>query len=158
MDDYLSAPGEVRSPFLAGWASALPLIWQMLLAPSDEADAALRNQLQDYYSGPHWHHLGDAAAPGAEEPAAAAAIYATESYCHRNAQSASSGALTLVSAAGAKADALSGKDLMSPEAEAREILFEQKELDRLNAALAVLEREGVTQESLKELRAIFALD
>jgi hypothetical protein len=156
MDAQISASEEQRSEFAVGWAPSLSLIWQQLVTPSVEADKVLRDRLKAYYSGPYSYKLGDEALPGADEDVAAAAIYANEAYCLHSAKSAACGALSLVEAACLKADELNG-DLMSPEAEAREVLFEQKEIDRLTAALVVLEREGATQASLEELRRIFEI-
>ena len=46
---------------------------------------------------------------------------------------------------------------MSHEAEERRVQAEQEELDRISAGLEILEQEGVTQASIKELRKIFGI-
>lgn len=156
MDDHLNEPEERRRQFTVGWAPALSLIWQLVLAPNPEADKALRSQLEGYYSGPYCHELGDDALPGADEDAAAAAIYAVEAYCRRKAKSAASSVLRMVNAADRRVEALL-EDPMSHEAEERRVQAEQEELDRISAGLEILEQEGVTQASIKELRKIFGI-
>jgi hypothetical protein len=157
MDKHLSLPEDQRNTFIIGWIPVLALLWQSQPGDSTEVDRALRDRMQQYLSGPYSHHLADEALPGSDENAAAAAIYATEAYCNQSATSACAAAQRLVDAAAQAADELSDDDLMSAEAEARRVRFERVEIRRLNAAVAVLEREGITEASLRELRGIFAL-
>jgi hypothetical protein len=156
MDEHMNAPEGLRNAFAVGWAPALSLVWQILVSQNAEADRPLRDRLEEYYSGPYCHELGDEALPGADEDAAAAAIYTVEAYCRRNARSAASAALLLLSAADARADPFVD-DPMSTQAEEIRVRFEQEEVDRLTSGLALLEREGVTRASLEELCRIFEI-
>lgn len=156
MDDQRSLPEEQQNEFVISWAPALALTWRTLLSPTPEIDRALRDLLDEYYSGPYCHELEDEALPGADEDAAAAAIYAVEAHCRQSAKSACSGALRLLTAADMRMEPFI-KDRKAPETEDLRVQAEQEEIDRLNAALDILEREGVTDSSVEELRLVFGI-
>jgi hypothetical protein len=156
MDDQTKEPEDQQSEFVLGWAHALPLIWQALESPAPAVDKALRERLEEYYSGPYFHELGDEALPGADEDAASAAIYAIEAYCHQTAKPAVCAAFRLVGAADRTVESFIA-DPMSPDTEERRVQAEQKEVDRLNSGLTLLEEQGITIASLEELRRIFEI-
>jgi hypothetical protein len=155
MDEHLKLPEENRDAFILGWRPVLDLLWKLLSGASPDADKALRERMEQYFSGPYSYHLADKALPGSDENAAAAAIYAAEAYCNQSASSACAAAQRLVDAASQNADRLSD-DPMSTEAKAMRIRFERGEIRRLGEAVAVLEGRGVTEGSLGELHAILA--
>ena len=155
MDEYLGLPEENRNSFILGWRLVLELLWKLLSGESPDADKELRQRMEQYFSGPYSYLLADDALPGSDENAAAAAIYAAEAYCNQSATSACAAAQRLVDAASQNADRRSD-DPMSTEAKAMRIRFELEEIRRIAGAVAVLERQGITDGSLGELHAIFA--
>lgn len=160
MKEHLVALEDQTSTFTVGWAPYLDLIWRVLSSPSEVLDRDIRDKLDDYYSGPFCHELGEDALDGADEDAAAAAIYAVEAYCQGTAKSATSGTLRLLSAADMKAALViknRNLDLMSPEAEEIEVEAEDAELKRIEGGLEILEQQGVTPASIKELHRNFGI-
>jgi len=159
MARYLSTSGTAGSAFVAGWSTALSTLWDALALPTPGRKRALEKYLEDYYCGPYCHELGSSALPGADEDAAAAAIYALEAYCNQNKDSGLAAARRLVDAADQAADAqteASGEDLMSEDAQLRRDRFARREIDRINSAVDVLDSAGVTSASLQGLRGVFA--
>ena len=154
MSRYLALPLRHKSDLVLSWNEAVSNILTTLRERTPKLERFLADKLDDYYSGPYCHELGEQALPGADEDAASAAIFAVIAYTQSSTEAACSGALQVLLEAGGRADTLSqerGEDLMSETAERRRRELQQIEIDWLNSVLTLVEREGVTVDSLSEL-------
>jgi hypothetical protein len=160
MDVYLERSHQ-KNPFVAGWAPTLALLSRSLTDSTHDEIGILRSRLREYYASPYCHTLGPRALLGADEHAAAASIYALEAYCGGTAGAASAAALRLIEWADQCADLrteMLGGDLMSEAAAATRNAASMVELNRLERALNVIKRYGVTQESVAALNCVFSVD
>ena len=159
MNHHLSLPAAERDPFIVALAPDLDKLWQALLAPSSEADEALRKLLKKRKSEPYANQTGKNGWPRGDDHPFAATINALEACCLIQDKYAVGAAMRLIDAASDMAGPISkslGEDLMSRKAEARSQAFARPEFNRVSSAIVLLEREGVTTKSLSKLRKIFA--
>jgi hypothetical protein len=99
MDHHLNLPATDRDPFIAALAPDLDKLRGALLAPSADADKALRRLLKKHRSESYADQIGKNDWPRGDDHVFAAAMNALEAYCHRDAESGSSAAMRLIDAA-----------------------------------------------------------
>ena len=158
MNHHLSLPKAERDPFIVALAPDLAMLWEMLSVPTSKADAALRKLLKKHSSEPYADQIGKNGWPRGDDHPFAAAMNALQAYCLLDAKFGVGSAMRLIEAASDMAGPISerlGEDLMSPKAEARCQAFARPEINRVTAAIGLMEREGVTAGVLKKLRKIF---
>jgi len=157
MREHLELPEHLRMDFTVTWANVVSMLWEDVASSSEHVKRVLDTKIQEYYSGPYCHELAEDALPGAEEDAAAAAIYAAEAYCTGNAKHAVCAAMQLLTDAEARANQItpaSGEHETARESDARIFRFQQIELSRLNRIVSLLEMEGLPR-AMSLIRQIF---
>lgn len=159
MNNHLSLPAAQRDPFILALAPDLDKLWEAISAPSPKSDAALRKLLKKHNSEPYAGQIGKNGWPRGDDHPFAAATYALKAYCLLDAKFGVGGAMRLIDAASDMAGSISeglGEDLMSHKAKLRRKAAARPELNRVTAAIGLMERDGVTARSLNNLRRIFA--
>jgi len=153
------AEAEQR-PYTLEWADAPDLAWSVVLANDRQAFESLRGKLEVFRQSPFNHCDGQDGPDDADDDAVAACIYTAEALCEANEESAYWAAHRLVDWAFASASDIleSGGVHVGPAAEFIEGLSHplvQRELRRLLEAVQLLDREGLSASTAKELRALF---
>jgi hypothetical protein len=153
MDHYLLQPEDQRSRFVARWAEMMPLLWKTVSHPSAELKRTLKSKLIENTD----ESLGREYAMDAyryEEDAGNACICSIEAYCGDR-MGVAAAASQLLTHAQSRAQTIAmeiGEDRMSANAQSRVLRFQRVELDRLENAISLLEREGFSTTLLPQLR------
>ena len=152
IDHYLLQPENRRSTFVAHWAEIMPLLWEAVSQPSVELKRTLEMKLIEYIETLKQKYPTDAYRY--EEDAGNACICAIEAYCghHKAVAATASQLLTHAQSRAQRTATEMGEDRMSPGAQARIVRFQHIELDRLERAISLLEREGFSDAALPQLR------
>jgi hypothetical protein len=156
MDDYFLQPKNQRSSFVAHWAEMMPVVWSMVLHPSPERQQTLKRVLKEYVDSDLGQESSDVGQPQFERDAGYACIGAIEAYCG-NPKAVAAAASELLADAQRRAQTISteiGEDRMSTNGETRVLRFQQMELDRLDNAVSLLEREGFSVGVLPQLKEL----
>jgi hypothetical protein len=155
MNGYIAQSADNQNPFVTSWGSTLILIWKAIEAPSVNLAAELSKRNKEYMSGPYCHELGSKALPGIDENAAAASFYALNAFLTGNPNDAAAAVSRVIDDADVRADReteMAGDDLMSESADRRRDDAADAEIVRLNAAVGVLERQGVSETTVATIR------
>ncbi|MBL8219400.1 MAG: hypothetical protein JNL62_09225 [Bryobacterales bacterium] len=158
MRNHLDLPESLQIDFVLTWSDVVSMLWDNVADSGGEPRRVLSTKLEDYYLGPYSHKLGEDALPGADEDAAAAAIYAVEAYCTGNVKDAVCAAMQLVTEAATRANRIafdSGEPWNARESEIRSFAFQQIELNRFDRVVSLLETEEPIR-AMPLIRQIFA--
>ena len=102
IDAHLKLPISERCQFTLSWVPVLALMWAALESPDYAlARSSVQGYLSAFYEGPYNHDQGQDGPQDANENAAACAIYAAETFCRGDADSAKWAASRLIDAADA---------------------------------------------------------
>lgn len=156
-------PKAQQRPFTLGWRPVLDAIWQGLARSDENSMRRVQEALAAFRAGPYDHGDGQDGPPDADEDAAAASLYAAESFVGGEARAAEWAAARAIEPAFeiAGEELEDGRGGIAEEAAreltplAREAMHPavQGELGRQVKDLGVLERNGVTGAVLVKLRA-----
>jgi len=158
MRNHLDLPESLQIDFVLTWSEVVSMLWESVTDSGGEVRRVLSTKLEDYYLGPYCHKLGEDALPGADEDAAAAAIYAVEAYCTGNVKDAVCAAMHLVTEAVTRANRIAfdiGEPWNARESQIRSFAFQQIELNRLDRVVSLLETEEPIR-AMPLIRQIFA--
>jgi hypothetical protein len=156
VDQYRLQPEGRRSNFVAPWAEMMPLLWRAVAEPSDELKRTLQTRLNEDIGELLGQEQAEYGQPKYEEYAGYACIAAVEAYCG-NSKAAAAAASQLLADAQWRAQRSTtemGEDRMSATARARVLRLRHVELDRLDNAVSLLEREGFSVALLPQLRDV----
>jgi hypothetical protein len=156
MDQYLLEPENRRSSFVAPWAEMTPLLWAALTHPSAELKRTLETKLKEFIEECFDRESPEYGQPRYAADAGYACISAIEAYCG-NSKAAAGPVSDLLAHAQRRAQRTStkmGEDLMSANARARVLRLRHMELDRVENAVSLLEREGFSVGVLTQLREL----
>jgi hypothetical protein len=157
MDEYLLQPEDRRSSFVVPWAETTPLLWTALTHPSAELKRTLETKLKEFVEEYFDQEPTEYGQPRYAADAAYACMAAIEAYCGNN-KAAAGPVSDLLADAQRRAQAIStemGEDLMSASANARVLRLQHLELDHVENAVSLLEREGFSVGVLPQLRLLF---
>jgi hypothetical protein len=134
----------------------MPPLWTALTHPSAELKRTLEAKLNEYVEKFLGQEPPEFGQPKYDEDAGYACIAAIETYCG-NSKAAASAASFFLGDARRRAQKVStemGEDLMSTDARARVLRLQRMELDRVENAVSLLEREGFSVGVLPPLREL----
>jgi hypothetical protein len=155
MDSHLRLPASEQQPFTLSWAPALKEIWNGLSDPNNlSAKAIVESHLNAFYEGPFNHDLGEDGPHDADEDAAAASIYAAETFCHDDVQSARWAASRLIDSTD-KSVLATRAGLPSSTLEEFAHPFQQQVARGLLKALHLLESQPWSPDLIPTLRTSF---
>ncbi len=155
MDSHLRLPSSEQQPFTLSWAPVLREIWAGLGDPKNlSARARVESHLKSFYEGPFHHDPGGDGPHGADEDAAAASIYAAETFCRDEVQPARWAASRLIDATGRLVLAERAGLARSTWEEFAHPL-QQRVAHGLLKALRLLESQPWTPDLIPKLRASF---
>jgi hypothetical protein len=159
---HAALPPTEQRPFTMEWRPVLDALWEALMGNS-AADRRVRTALDRFHAGPYDHADGQDGPNDADEDAAAACILAAESHAAGEPEAAYGAAVRAIERAYRVAEdelRLDSNDFeWDPAADppmplARESMHPavQNELRRLQADLALIERDGAVVSTIEALR------
>jgi hypothetical protein len=158
MDSHLRAPSSEQQLFTLSWVPVLDEIWAGLSDPNNStAKAAVESHLKTFYEGPFNHNLGEDGPHDADEDATAGSIYAAETFCYDDVQSARWAASRLIDS--------TDKSVLAARAGLPQSTLEefahplhQRVARGILTALHLLESQPWTPDLIPKLRASFKHD
>lgn len=155
MDSHLRLPASEQQSFTLSWAPVLQEIWAGLCNPNNiSAKATVASHLSALYDGPFNRDLGEGGPHDADEDAAAASIYAAQTYCHDDLQSAKWAASRVIDSIDKSVLAERAGLPQNTLEEFAHPLHQQAARGLLNA-IALLETRPWAPDLIPELRASF---
>lgn len=163
MQRHEALPKGQQRPFTLGWRPVLNAIWEGLERGDEGSRRRVREALDAFRAGPYNHHDGQDGPDDADKDAAAASLYAAESFVGGEPRAAEWAAVRAIEAAfeiaGAELEDARGGVVAEAErdllAETREAMHPavQGELGRQVRDLDGLERDGGMGAVLRALKA-----